>query len=130
KLRSLKSLAVEVYSPAQQLALAKALPRCAMDVELADDPASFLSFGDVKVGKPATRGAPWVIFQDLVDDLCLDDQNDVEEQLSDAFAAASPKLHAKITFDSEGSAFVASSKDKAAIVALARLIQQQIRAAG
>ncbi len=100
----------------------EALPKVRLFVDIdedADDDA--IQVGIVRVHEPKGR-EPWTIFQDLVDDLNVDDQNDVEERVADAFKKAQPKLFKKIELDSEGDAFVATSFDRPAIMALAKLI--------
>lgn len=73
-----------------------------------------------------TAQEPWTIFQDLVDDLGVEDQSDVEDILAEQLAK---EVRGKIHFDSEGSAFVATSTDEAAMRALAKLIAKLAAAA-
>ncbi len=120
-IRSLRALQGEA-SPAEYASLKKHLPRAKLFIDIdedADDDA--IQVGIVRVHVPKGR-EPWTIFQDLVDDLNVDDQNDVEERVADAFKKAQPKLFKKIELDSEGDAFVATSFDRPAIMALAKLI--------
>ena len=125
KLRGLKALEGDA-SPAELVALKKHLPKTKMFVEVdedADDDA--IEVGPVRVHEPK-GGEPWTIFQDFVDDLNVSDQNDVEEKIAAAFKKAQPKLFKKVAFDSEGDAFVATSPDRAAIMALAKVIERLI----
>lgn len=125
KMRSLRAIEGEA-SPAELAGLKKHLPRAKLYIEVdedADDDA--IEVGVVRVHEPK-GDEPWTIFQDLVDDLNVDDQNDVEELIADAFKKAQPKLFKKITFDSEGDAFVATTSHRPAIMALAKLIDRLV----
>ena len=124
-IRSLKALEAEV-SPAQLAALKRHLPRTKLFVDVEEDTDDCIEVGIVRVHRATAGGEPWVISQDLIDDLGLDDQNDVEEAIAKAFAKAQPKLARKISYDSEGDAFVATSTDRAAMMALAKLIDQRV----
>src|SRR6185503_18110939 len=106
--------------------LARQLPNTTLYVDV-DDDADCIEVGAVNV-YPGSGETPWTIFQDLVDELEVDDQNDVEELVADAFKRAQPRLYKKVTFDSEGDAFCATSPDRAAIMALAKLIGRLIDA--
>lgn len=129
KMKSLRALEGDASSPAELIALKKHLPKAKLFIDVdedADDDA--IEVGVVRVHKPSA-GEPWTIFQDLVDDLNVSDQNDAEERIADAFKKAQPKLFKKVTFDSEGDAFVATSPDRVAIMSLAKLIERLVDAA-
>ena len=124
KLKRLASLQGEATA-AQLAALHKHLPRTMLDVDVDEDGDDGIEVGPVLV-YPAKDGDPWTISQDLVDDLGVDDQNEVEELVAKAFKKAQPKLCKKVEMDSEGDAFVATSHDRKAIMALAKLIAKLV----
>lgn len=127
KLKRLKGLEADLTSPAQLAGLQLHLPKTALHVDLDEDSDDYIEVGPVKIYEPAGDG-PWTIFQDLVDDLEVADQDDVETLIGNAFKKAQPKLFKKVAFDSEGDAFVATSTSRAAIVALAKVIEREIDA--
>ncbi len=128
KLGKLRGLGIELTSPGQLVALREHLPKTMIEAEVSEPSGKCKKYGLVKVFEP-TGDEPWTIYQDLVDELEVSDQEDVEDLVSRSFKKASPALARKVSYDSEGDAFGAFSDDKTAIVALAKQIQQLIRAA-
>jgi hypothetical protein len=76
----------------------------------------------VKIWKPSEGHPDFYISQDLTELLNVPEQAMAESKVARAFASSHPDLASQVTYDSEGSAFVAVSPNSEAIEALADTI--------